>query len=233
MSRLCAIFCIKTAANVVTETLDQRALLAVQHVCNREGVKVPWSEVAAHLGDTVTEGALVQHLAKLRNKLEKDGVPVTPPLKRGGKNASANSKTVTDKGAVGKRTSSKLSKKDEDEDEVDYNSDGAANTKKKENAQRKKKGTDSDFDDEPLGKKKTTAQPNKEVTSDSDSEPLAKRKKLNQPKKGSNAESNKDKTGSKDKGRVKGQSGSVKIKPEQDDDSPKKKGDKRKWSTIQ
>lgn len=227
---LYTMFGMKTPANFVTEVLDQRALLAIQHVCNQEAVKIPWTKVAAVLGATVTEGALVQHLAKLRNKLEKDGVAVTPPLKRGGKNASANTKTLADKGAVAKRTSSKLSKEDEDGDD---DSDGALITKKKSNAQGKKKETGSDSDDEPLAKKKRKAQgKKKETDSDSDSEPLAKRKRPNQPKKGSNAESKKDKTGSKEKARAKGQSGSVKIKSEQDDvsvsKSSTKKADKRK-----
>ena len=226
------------SANVVTEVLDQRALLAVQHVCNQEAVKVPWAKVAALLGPTVTEGALVQHLAKLRNKLERDGVPVTPPLKRGGKSASANTKSATDKGAVAKRNPSKLSKKEEDEDEKEggNDSDGAAIAKKQENAQRKKKGADSDFDGEGLGNRKRTYL-NEELTSDSEGEPLAKRKRPNQLTKGSNAESKKNKTGSKEKARAKGHPGSVKVKSEQDDDggskSSTKTADKRKWSTTQ
>ena len=228
----------ETSANAVAEILDQRALLAVQHVCNQDAVKIPWTKVAALLGPTVTEGALIQHLAKLRTKLERDGVPVTPPLKRGGKNASINPKTVADKGAVAKRTSSKLRKKDEDEKEGDYDSDdGALINKKKKNAHRKKKGTESDSDGESLAKTKRKTQPKKEAGSDSDSEPLAKRKRTNRQKKESSADSKKDKTGSKEKVRAKGQSGSVKIKSEQDDDggskSSTKKADKRKRSTAQ
>lgn len=76
-------------------------------------MKIPWDEIGAELGPTITEGAIVQHLAKLRTRLESEGVKVTPPMKRGGRAASNlpsakpgnnNTKTVSAKGGVAKRT---------------------------------------------------------------------------------------------------------------------------------
>ncbi|PYI36934.1 hypothetical protein BP00DRAFT_411037 [Aspergillus indologenus CBS 114.80] len=47
-------------------------------------VKIPWTEVANTMGHNVTEGAIVQHLAKLRSRRVAAGKPVPPPLRRGG-----------------------------------------------------------------------------------------------------------------------------------------------------
>ena len=99
-------------ANNEAEVYDQRCLLALQHVLSVKGIKIPWDEVGAKLGPTITEGAIVQHLAKLRTRLENDGVKVTPALQRGGRVRTSraatdnNVKTVSAKGAVTKRTGS-------------------------------------------------------------------------------------------------------------------------------
>ncbi|KAJ5466218.1 hypothetical protein N7530_010005 [Penicillium desertorum] len=61
---------------------DIRLLLAVQYVCNRTGVKIPWKDVAEVMGEKFTEGAIVQHLSKLRTKREEQDKPNPPPLKR-------------------------------------------------------------------------------------------------------------------------------------------------------
>ncbi|KAJ5788739.1 hypothetical protein N7457_003729 [Penicillium paradoxum] len=63
---------------------DIRLLLAVQYVCNKQGVKIPWKEVAETMGPKFTEGAVVQHLSKLRIKREEQDKPNPPPLKRAG-----------------------------------------------------------------------------------------------------------------------------------------------------
>ncbi|KAJ5143940.1 uncharacterized protein N7515_002727 [Penicillium bovifimosum] len=62
--------------------VDIRMLLTIQWACNKEGVKVPWERVAEIMGPKFTEGAIVQHLAKLRTTREGQGKPVPPPLKR-------------------------------------------------------------------------------------------------------------------------------------------------------
>ena len=97
-------------ANNEAEVYDQRCLLALQHVLSIKGIKIPWDEVGAKLGPTITEGAIVQHLAKLRTRLENEGIKVTPALQRGGRirtsraKVANNVKTVSAKGAVAKRT---------------------------------------------------------------------------------------------------------------------------------
>lgn len=67
---------------------DIRLLLAVQYVCNKQGVKIPWKEVAETMGPKFTEGAVVQHLSKLRTKREEQDKPNPPPLKRAGNGSS-------------------------------------------------------------------------------------------------------------------------------------------------
>ncbi|CAG7950474.1 unnamed protein product [Penicillium nalgiovense] len=61
---------------------DIRLLLAIQYVCNKTGVKIPWKDAAEVMGEKFTEGAIVQHLSKLRSKREEQDKPNPPPLKR-------------------------------------------------------------------------------------------------------------------------------------------------------
>ena len=112
---------------IKAEVYDQRCLLALQHVLSTKGIKIPWDEVGAKLGPTITEGAIVQHLAKLRTRLENEGYKVTPALQRGGRIRSSraaagnNVKTVSAKGAVAKRagkataSTKKYSRNDDDQ----------------------------------------------------------------------------------------------------------------------
>ncbi|KAK2873236.1 hypothetical protein FQN49_002491 [Arthroderma sp. PD_2] len=66
------------------DDLDRKLLLAIQSACNRLGVRVPWNEVATMMKNGITEGAIVQHLAKLRTRMVNAGLEVPPPLRRGG-----------------------------------------------------------------------------------------------------------------------------------------------------
>ncbi|PLB48943.1 hypothetical protein P170DRAFT_475277 [Aspergillus steynii IBT 23096] len=80
------------------ENLNELLLLTVQSVCNIQSVKIPWAEVAKTMGHNVTEGAIVQHLAKLRARRAAIGKDVPPPLRRGGIGAAIKpspSKTST------------------------------------------------------------------------------------------------------------------------------------------
>ena len=95
----------------MTDDLNNQLLLSIQSACNHSGVKIPWDEVGNFMtdpkhGGPVTEGAIVQHLAKMRGQLAKDGQPVPKPLKRGGQqranlDAQANSINVTESTALG------------------------------------------------------------------------------------------------------------------------------------
>lgn len=62
--------------------MDVYLLLAVQSACNANGVKLPWDKVASIMGTKFTEGAIVQHLSKLRARRDADNKPVPPPLRR-------------------------------------------------------------------------------------------------------------------------------------------------------
>ncbi|KAK4942651.1 hypothetical protein LTR10_017598 [Elasticomyces elasticus] len=66
-----------------SDDLDKGVLLAVQYACAEAGIKIPWARVAQVMGPRFTEGAITQHLAKLRNLMATTGIPVPPPLKRG------------------------------------------------------------------------------------------------------------------------------------------------------
>ncbi|KAI9874948.1 MAG: hypothetical protein M1830_009090 [Pleopsidium flavum] len=67
-----------------TDDMDKKLLLTIQSVCNAEGVKVPWDKVGKIMGDKISDGAVIQHLAKLRQRMVSQGLSVPPPLRRGG-----------------------------------------------------------------------------------------------------------------------------------------------------
>ena len=75
----CSRFCL-----YYLDDMDIQLLLILQKVCNQKNIKLPWDEVGEHLGGTITGGAIVQHLAKLRVRRVAQDLPVPDPLKRGG-----------------------------------------------------------------------------------------------------------------------------------------------------
>lgn len=67
-----------------TDDLDKKLILAIQYVCNGDGIRVPWEKVGAVMGEGITDGAVIQHMAKLRQRMVALDLSVPPPLKRGG-----------------------------------------------------------------------------------------------------------------------------------------------------
>ncbi|KAJ6110560.1 hypothetical protein N7486_002795 [Penicillium sp. IBT 16267x] len=65
-----------------TDDLDIQLLLTVQQACNAAGVKIPWERVAITMGTKFTEGAIIQHLSKLRIRRENEGKDNPPSLRR-------------------------------------------------------------------------------------------------------------------------------------------------------
>ncbi|KAL2412721.1 hypothetical protein ABEF95_005199 [Exophiala dermatitidis] len=66
-----------------SDDLDKGVLLAIQYASAEAGIKLPWQRVAELMGPKFSEGAIVQHLAKLRSIMASEGIPVPPPLRRG------------------------------------------------------------------------------------------------------------------------------------------------------
>ena len=64
--------------------MDKKLLLAMQYQCNFAGLAVPWAEIGAIMGEGITGGAVIQHLAKLRLRMVAQNLSVPPPLRRGG-----------------------------------------------------------------------------------------------------------------------------------------------------
>ncbi|KAJ5609277.1 hypothetical protein N7528_009844 [Penicillium herquei] len=58
------------------DDLDIQLLLTVQQSCNATGVKIPWALCAETMGTKFTEGAIIQHLSKLRTRREAENKPV-------------------------------------------------------------------------------------------------------------------------------------------------------------
>ncbi|MCJ1397951.1 hypothetical protein MMC11_001147 [Xylographa trunciseda] len=123
-------------SEAILEDMDVQMLLVLQKVCNQKAIKLPWDEVGAQLGVTITGGAIIQHLAKLRAKRVEQGLPVPEPLKRGSGGSisvagtAVNSLAGARKARSGKRPASlsfNNSAEDEEEDsDVDRASDPEA-----------------------------------------------------------------------------------------------------------
>ena len=71
-------------ANAKTDEMDKKLLLTIQSVCNAENIKIPWDKVGAIMGERISDGAVIQHLAKLRVRMVAQNLDVPPPLRRGG-----------------------------------------------------------------------------------------------------------------------------------------------------
>ncbi|KAL2359664.1 hypothetical protein RJZ56_007482 [Blastomyces dermatitidis] len=76
------------------DILNNRLLLCIQSACSAKGIKLPWEAVAELMGGSISDGAITQHLTKLRAKLEKEGEHVPPPLKRAGTSAGEGAKVI-------------------------------------------------------------------------------------------------------------------------------------------
>ncbi len=64
--------------------MDKKLLLAMQYQCNYSSLNVPWDDIGRIMGEGITGGAVIQHLAKLRARMIAQGLSVPPPLRRGG-----------------------------------------------------------------------------------------------------------------------------------------------------
>lgn len=61
-------------------------------MCSDKGVKLPWDEVGASMREGVTGGAIIQHISKLRQRLEATEKDVPPPPRRGGAHGNSTSR---------------------------------------------------------------------------------------------------------------------------------------------
>ena len=123
----------ETLADPSIETVDQRLLLAIQWACNKQGVKIPYALAATKVGPFVTEGAIVQHLAKLRIRLKEKNEEVPPVLKRGGGNGADAVSSKASKNTKAKEKAKDLAKvvsKDTDSEDEDGSSDDDYDTQK-------------------------------------------------------------------------------------------------------
>ncbi|KAI9766131.1 MAG: hypothetical protein M1835_007237 [Candelina submexicana] len=80
-----------TKRNLVrwSDEMNNQLLLCIQSTMNAKGQRLPWEDIAETLGDTInaptiTDGAIIQHLAKMRSNFVNRGTEVPPPLRRGG-----------------------------------------------------------------------------------------------------------------------------------------------------
>lgn len=89
--------------DILVDDMDVQLLLILQKVCNQKNIKLPWDDVGTQLGATITGGAIIQHLAKLRARRVASGLKVPAPLKRGGGFSSAPATSSPVVGPSGKK----------------------------------------------------------------------------------------------------------------------------------
>ncbi|KAF6232258.1 hypothetical protein HO173_009641 [Letharia columbiana] len=87
------------------DEMDKKLLLAMQYQCNLAGLAVPWTGIGSIMGEGITGGAVIQHLAKLRIRMVTQGLSVPPPLRRGG--GSSRISTSASSGSKAKATPTK------------------------------------------------------------------------------------------------------------------------------
>ncbi|TKA22652.1 hypothetical protein B0A50_07661 [Salinomyces thailandicus] len=96
--------------------LDQLTLLCVDYVCTKEGIAIPWDEIAAEVEPYLTGEAIKQHMVKIYKFREDDGHKVPPKLDRNQRRkAFANSSDVTTSAGKGSKNNS-FADDDDDED---------------------------------------------------------------------------------------------------------------------
>lgn len=104
---------------MMIEDLDTLLLLTIQSACNLTGVKVPWDKVAELMGPKFSEGAIVQHLSKVRLRRDAAGQRVPPPLRRS-VTAAAGATGSSSKGGSKLVKASSRKRKRSDAIEEDY-----------------------------------------------------------------------------------------------------------------
>ena len=119
--------------------MDKKLLLTIQSVCNAEGVKIPWDKVGVIMGEHISDGAVIQHLAKLRSRMVTQGLDVPPPLRRGGgiiistgpsggNSSGSKLKPTNSTKSASKRGRSKINVSDNDDEDVEYDVDKASDS---------------------------------------------------------------------------------------------------------
>ncbi|MCJ1244213.1 hypothetical protein MMC30_001411 [Trapelia coarctata] len=145
------------------DDMDIQLLLSLQRACNRKGMKLPWDEAALFFGPTVTGGAVIQHLSKLRQKRIREDLPVPDALTRGGGGGTRgkSQKTTSGNTKAAQKTVTPNGDDDDEDFDVDKASDSEASFGEERNKRNKReakssaintKSDVSDSEDEEYGK---------------------------------------------------------------------------------
>lgn len=101
---------------MMIEDLDTLLLLTIQSACNLTGVKVPWDKVAELMGPKFSEGAIVQHLSKVRLRRDAAGQRVPPPLRR---SVTATAAAIGSRSRGGSKSAKASSRKRKRSDDIE------------------------------------------------------------------------------------------------------------------
>lgn len=59
-------------AHSLLDELDKKLLLTIQSECNKQYIALPWDAIGKTMGEHISGGAVIQHLAKLRTRESAD-----------------------------------------------------------------------------------------------------------------------------------------------------------------
>ena len=81
---LASILAVDKCTDAVIETKDRCILIAIQSVCSKQNIPIPWDDIGSVLEDKPTGSAITQHLVKLRAFLKSKDIVLPPSPRRGG-----------------------------------------------------------------------------------------------------------------------------------------------------
>ena len=87
---LAFVFSVELPANMLIAEVDLRLLLAIQYVCEKSYIAVPWDDVARVMGPATTGSGILDYLATTRTQMVARGLDVPPPLNFPGKIEKVN-----------------------------------------------------------------------------------------------------------------------------------------------
>ena len=87
---LAFVLSVELPADMLVAEVDLKLLLAIQYVCEKAYIAVPWDDVARVMGPATTGSDILDYLASTRTQMVARGLDVPPPLNLPGKIEKVN-----------------------------------------------------------------------------------------------------------------------------------------------
>lgn len=111
---------------ILAADVDQLVLLTVDHVCVKQGIPIPWDDVARQIEPHLTGEAVKQHLAKVRNFREANGRKVPEKLDKGARRKAKLAPTADPMTPAKGGRAKKIKNEEGDDEDADTPAKGAS-----------------------------------------------------------------------------------------------------------